>query len=189
MSGISRVAFRRFRIQNAVYHISSRPSLSTRPPWVRYESRNSSHIASYIAQRAILRDCSRAASFDGVWSHDFHWTAALCDDKPSSKLESAVNASKEEGARSGAKAKDAKALVQPSSTDGAEGVPDVAGTPAPTTVTKTTLWQKIKHEAAHYYHGFRLLFLNTRVCRKYVMKVLKGETLSRRENQQASHYI
>ncbi|KJH44577.1 LETM1-like protein [Dictyocaulus viviparus] len=44
--------------------------------------------------------------------------------------------------------------------------------------------QKIAHEIKHYYHGFRLLALETRLSAKYMWRVLRGDTLSRRERQQ-----
>lgn len=57
-------------------------------------------------------------------------------------------------------------------------------TVAPTEVAvKKTLMQRIWAELVHYYHGFRLLFIDINVCRKLLMKVLHGETLSRREHR------
>ncbi|CAJ0591881.1 unnamed protein product [Cylicocyclus nassatus] len=49
---------------------------------------------------------------------------------------------------------------------------------------KLTLTQKIVAECKHYYHGFRLLALETRLSAKYMWRVLRGDTLSRRERQQ-----
>lgn len=46
---------------------------------------------------------------------------------------------------------------------------------------KRTLTQKIWHEVLHYYHGFRLLFIDINVARKLLGKVLHGKTLTRRE--------
>lgn len=61
-------------------------------------------------------------------------------------------------------------------------------TPVPTntatdvkTVDKRTLRQKIWHEVLHYYHGFRLLFIDISVACKLLGKVLRGNTLTRRE--------
>lgn len=57
-------------------------------------------------------------------------------------------------------------------------------TVAPTeVVVKKTVMQRIWAELVHYYHGFRLLFIDINVCRKLLMKVLHGETLSRREHR------
>lgn len=49
---------------------------------------------------------------------------------------------------------------------------------------KRSLGKKIVDEIKHYYHGFRLLFIDLRVSSRYVRKILNGEQLSRRENQQ-----
>lgn len=50
-------------------------------------------------------------------------------------------------------------------------------------VVKKSLGQKIWAELVHYYHGFRLLFIDINVCRKYLWQILKGEQLSRREHR------
>uniref|UniRef100_A0A1I7U2A1 Mitochondrial proton/calcium exchanger protein n=1 Tax=Caenorhabditis tropicalis TaxID=1561998 RepID=A0A1I7U2A1_9PELO len=49
---------------------------------------------------------------------------------------------------------------------------------------KPPLKDRIMHELKHYYHGFRLLALETRVSAKYLWRVLRGATLTRRERQQ-----
>lgn len=48
-------------------------------------------------------------------------------------------------------------------------------------VAKKTIPQKIWDEVLHYYHGFRLLFIDINVARKLVGKVLRGKALTRRE--------
>ena len=55
---------------------------------------------------------------------------------------------------------------------------------AATTPKKTTLWQKIKAEAVHYWHGTKLLGLEIRISSRLVYKMLQGANLSRRENRQ-----
>ncbi|GMR58954.1 hypothetical protein PMAYCL1PPCAC_29149 [Pristionchus mayeri] len=49
---------------------------------------------------------------------------------------------------------------------------------------KPTLKQKIMHELKHYYHGFRLLALETKLSSKYLWKIMKGDSLTRRERAQ-----
>ncbi|XP_061397835.1 mitochondrial proton/calcium exchanger protein [Musca vetustissima] len=44
---------------------------------------------------------------------------------------------------------------------------------------KTRIWEEI----VHYYHGFRLLFIDINICRKLLWRVLNGKTLTRRENK------
>ena len=48
---------------------------------------------------------------------------------------------------------------------------------------KTNLWQKVKAEIIHYYHGFRLLGLDMKISAKLVWRILKGTELSRREHR------
>ena len=52
--------------------------------------------------------------------------------------------------------------------------------------SKASLLQRIKSEIIHYYHGFKLLFIDVRLSSKYVMRTLHGESLSRREYRQVS---
>lgn len=51
------------------------------------------------------------------------------------------------------------------------------------TVVRKTLKQKIIHELLHYYHGFRLLFIDLNVSRKLIWRVLNGNQLTRREHR------
>ncbi|KAJ8961953.1 hypothetical protein NQ314_005855 [Rhamnusium bicolor] len=48
-------------------------------------------------------------------------------------------------------------------------------------VVKKSLRQKIWHEVMHYYHGFRLLFIDAKISTGLVWRVLNGKSLSRRE--------
>lgn len=48
---------------------------------------------------------------------------------------------------------------------------------------KKTLKQKIVNELLHYYHGFRLLFIDINVSRKLLGRILNGKTLTRREHK------
>jgi LETM1 and EF-hand domain-containing protein 1, mitochondrial len=55
--------------------------------------------------------------------------------------------------------------------------------PAPLPVAKKSLTQRIWAEIVHYYHGFRLLWIDINVSRKLLWRVLMGKTLSRREHR------
>lgn len=44
---------------------------------------------------------------------------------------------------------------------------------------KTRIWE----ELVHYYHGFRLLFIDINISRKLIWQVLNGKKLTRRENR------
>ncbi|KAK3869374.1 hypothetical protein Pcinc_025309, partial [Petrolisthes cinctipes] len=64
---------------------------------------------------------------------------------------------------------------------------EIKGPPTTTeeiAATRKTLWVRIKEEVAHYYHGFRLLLIDTKIGIKFVWRVANGETLSRREYRQ-----
>lgn len=49
---------------------------------------------------------------------------------------------------------------------------------------KKSLGTRIWDEIVHYYHGFRLLFIDVAICSKLLWRVLNGKTLTRRENKQ-----
>ena len=46
------------------------------------------------------------------------------------------------------------------------------------------MWNKVKHEAAHYWHGTKLLVSEVRISARLQWKILHGETLTRRERRQ-----
>ena len=50
-------------------------------------------------------------------------------------------------------------------------------------LVKKTLKQRIWAELVHYYHGFRLLFIDINISRKLLWRVLNGKTLTRREHK------
>ena len=53
-------------------------------------------------------------------------------------------------------------------------------------VKRKSLWQKIVHELKHYYNGFKLLFIETKIAFRLLRQVLNGHTLTRRERKQVS---
>ena len=48
----------------------------------------------------------------------------------------------------------------------------------------TRAWKKVKHEAAHYWNGTKLLVSEVRISSRLQWKILQGETLTRRERRQ-----
>lgn len=48
----------------------------------------------------------------------------------------------------------------------------------------TRAWKKIKHEAAHYWNGTKLLVSEVRISSRLQWKILQGEALTRRERRQ-----
>uniref|UniRef100_A0A8D0EBF5 Mitochondrial proton/calcium exchanger protein n=1 Tax=Salvator merianae TaxID=96440 RepID=A0A8D0EBF5_SALMN len=49
---------------------------------------------------------------------------------------------------------------------------------------KRSLGQRIVDELKHYYHGFRLLWIDTKIAARMVWRILHGSVLSRRERRQ-----
>ncbi|TMS36967.1 hypothetical protein L596_004008 [Steinernema carpocapsae] len=49
---------------------------------------------------------------------------------------------------------------------------------------KPPLKTRIMNELKHYYHGFRLLALETKLSAKYIWRLAQGASLTRRERQQ-----
>ncbi len=80
--------------------------------------------------------------------------------KPSSKIEESVQALKEKNKSHESAEEVEKTIVS----------------------SKKTLKQKIIDECVHYYHGFRLLFIDISVSTKLLGRILRGIQLSRREH-------
>ncbi len=65
--------------------------------------------------------------------------------------------------------------------------PVPATAPVTAVVVKKPLGQRIIAELKHYYHGFRLLFIDIRVCIRLLWRVMNGKGLTRRERRQVRH--
>ncbi|KAG8928946.1 hypothetical protein FRC01_005153 [Tulasnella sp. 417] len=48
----------------------------------------------------------------------------------------------------------------------------------------TRAWAKVKHEAAHYWNGSKLLVAEVRISSRLLLKLMRGGNLTRRENRQ-----
>lgn len=57
------------------------------------------------------------------------------------------------------------------------------------TQPKKKLWIRVVDEVKHYYHGFRLMFIDIKISIRLLWKLLKGTTLSRREHKQVSSWF
>ena len=49
---------------------------------------------------------------------------------------------------------------------------------------RLTLWQRVVKELKHYYHGFKLLYFESKIAFRLLGQVLNGHTLTRRERKQ-----
>ena len=121
----------------------------------------------------------------------FHTHTQVLYKDPESKAEKTVNLLKEN-------------IIQVKKEDGVKPQPETAtATQQETTETKSadskavaepgakqidvprlTLWQRVVKECKHYYHGFKLLYLETKIAYRLLKQVLQGHTLSRRERRQ-----
>ncbi|KAI8372683.1 LETM1-like protein-domain-containing protein [Radiomyces spectabilis] len=77
-------------------------------------------------------------------------------------------------------AQSAKELAEKSGGKAAESASSTTTAVKP----KKTLWQKVKDEAVHYWHGTKLLGLEIRISSKLTRKLLNGGHLTRREARQ-----
>ncbi|XP_064142211.1 mitochondrial proton/calcium exchanger protein isoform X3 [Loxodonta africana] len=51
-------------------------------------------------------------------------------------------------------------------------------------VVKKSIGQRVLDELKHYYHGFRLLWIDTKIAARMLWRILHGHTLTRRERRQ-----
>jgi hypothetical protein len=113
----------------------------------------------------------------------FHGSSMLFDDK--SKLEKTVDLLKDKVDSDKTKTSTSSASIvtsvvpppvniSPATTSSSEIVP----------VKRKSLWQRIVHELKHYYNGFKLLFIETKIAFRLLRQVLNGHTLTRRERKQ-----
>lgn len=94
----------------------------------------------------------------------WHGSARLCDD---SKVEKSLKSLKDKN----------KTLE--------EGGP-VYSPAAEAPLARRSLGQRVLDELKHYYHGFRLLWVDTTITGRMLWRVLNGNVLSRRERRQVS---
>lgn len=55
--------------------------------------------------------------------------------------------------------------------------------------SKTTIWQKVKHEAQHYWDGTKLLATEVKISSRLALKMAAGYELSRREHRQLTRTV
>lgn len=91
-----------------------------------------------------------------------HSTRALCDGEPPNKPSSKVEETAKVLTESFKEKQDGTAVAVP----------------------KRPLYKRIQDEILHYYHGFKLLFIDMNISAKLIWKVLNGKILTRREHKQ-----
>lgn len=110
-------------------------------------------------------------------SRNFYLSPGWKGQEPSSKVEETVKNIKEQKEQL---QKDKSAVGTTSA---------LADSPTKAIAEKRTIWQKVKAEILHYYHGFRLLGLDMKVSAKLIWRVLHGKELSRREHRLVSFFM
>lgn len=107
-------------------------------------------------------------------------TSAILREQASSKVEETVKnlQEKERLAKEASTTADGSSTTTTASTAVASATGTTAAAVQP---AKKSLKQRVWDELVHYYHGFRLLFININVARKLMMQVLRGKPLTRRE--------
>lgn len=61
--------------------------------------------------------------------------------------------------------------------------------PIVTAAKAKKLLARAKEEVLHYYHGFKLLALETKISSKLLFRLMKGYDLSRREQRQVTFHL
>ncbi|KAG0705006.1 LETM1-like protein-domain-containing protein [Suillus ampliporus] len=77
-----------------------------------------------------------------------------------------------------------KSVSSDSSSLEPKAAPPAPKDPASDAPLMTRAWKKVKHEAAHYWHGSKLLVSEVRISGRLQWKILHGESLTRRERRQ-----
>ena len=139
----------------------------------------------YHGQCISSIDTNRLLLLSSIHIRSFHSSSILFDDK--SKLEKTVDLLKD---------KVDVEKVKPTITVTPVPVisPNITVSPATITtgdqaiVKRKSLWQRIVHELKHYYNGFKLLFIETKIAFRLLRQVLNGHTLTRRERKQVIHH-
>lgn len=142
---------------------------------------------SYVINRLSLPAYDECSINKQLWN-ERDWPSAYTirtfslssslHEQASSKVEETVRKLQEKDREE----KELKSKKDDSKSKDASGVVETAAT---TTVAQKTakksIGQRVWDEVVHYYHGFRLLFIDMNVARKLVGKVLNGVSLTRRE--------
>lgn len=120
-----------------------------------------------------------------TYFRSFHSSAILLDEK--SKLEKTVDLLKDKIEETKIKPPPPTipspiAVVTPTDSTQITSPPPPAS--APVVAKRKSLWERIVHELKHYYNGFKLLFIETKIAFRLLRQVLNGHTLTRRERRQ-----
>ena len=126
-------------------------------------------------QRSTTIDRHQLFALCSTQIRSFHRSSIVFDDK--SKIEKTVDLLKDKV--EGEKVKAVTAATPPEKT-----VATVTSSTESVAVKRKSLWERIVHELKHYYNGFKLLFIETKIAFRLLRQVLNDHTLTRRERKQ-----
>ncbi|KAK9509167.1 hypothetical protein O3M35_006542 [Rhynocoris fuscipes] len=129
------------------------------------------HLENETFKSIILSNNFNQTSCRNFQTGAINWYAVE-PGKPSSKVEETVTALKE-------KALEQKKVKEQTSTTSALQETSTTALAKP----KKSLKEKIKAEILHYYHGFKLLWIDINISRKLIWRLLRGYPLTRREHK------
>ncbi|XP_043526533.1 mitochondrial proton/calcium exchanger protein [Frieseomelitta varia] len=131
-----------------------------------YVGRRDSRSNRLLLQSTITENCNNS-NLPYVQYRTFFITPTWHGQESSSKVEDTIKNIKEQ--------KELKTKAQDSVVQSASKAVEKS--------EKLSIWQKVKGEIIHYYHGFRLLGLDMKISSKLIWRILKGKELSRREHR------
>ncbi|CAF1183088.1 unnamed protein product [Adineta ricciae] len=123
-------------------------------------------------------DPNRLLLLSSMHIRSFHSSPILFDDK--SKIEKTVDLFKEKVEKDKAQI----AASAPSTTTSPTAATTATTAGDQVVPKRKSLWERIVHELKHYYNGFKLLFIETKIAFRLLRQVLNGHTLTRRERRQ-----
>ena len=156
--------------------------LYNKPAVYTLPSSSSSVIPILFSNDNILLNLHNGLQFNRL----FHTTSIHLDSK--SKVEESVVVLKEK-----AKAKETTVpSAEPEKTFVKDPVSSATNVEKVTELKPGRLKQisnSVVAACKHYYHGFKLLYIDTKIAAKLVFQLMKGSKLTRRERRQVSFYL
>lgn len=125
------------------------------------------------SRNSIILQCN---SFSVPQCLNRHFSSSVKGSKDSSKVERTIKALKQE--------KEAESSLKEE--ENVTEVVKVRASEKEIVPKKPSIAQRIIKELKHYYHGFRLLFIDIKVAAHYSWQMLRGKSLTRRERRQVN---
>lgn len=138
----------------------------------RYNSKLDSKVISRTLDPALL---GTSPTLGYLKVRNFHIVSTWRGQEPSSKVEETVKSLKEDKEE-----KEKMTVAIPTA---------LAQSTEKAVVKKPTIWQRVKGEMLHYYHGFRLLGLDMKIAAKLAWRLMKGKELTRREHRLVNKFF